>query len=158
MLREMISFAAERLMTLETETLCGAAPGERSAERTNQRNGYPDRDWHTRAGTVELRIPKLRRGSYFPSFLEPRRMSEKALTAVIQEAYIQGISTRSVDDLVKALGMEGVSKSQVSRLCEQIDERVHTFLDRPIEGDWPYVWLDGAPCGAGGSHVVAVTS
>ena len=142
MLREMISFAAERLMTLETETLCGAAPGERSAERTNQRNGYRDRDWHTRAGTVELRIPKLRRGSYFPSFLEPRRMSEKALTAVIQEAYIQGISTRSVDDLVKALGMEGVSKSQVSRLCEQIDERVHTFLDRPIEGDWPYVWLD----------------
>ena len=142
MLREMISFAAERLMTLETETLCGAAPGERSAERINQRNGYRDRDWHTRAGTVELRIPKLRRGSYFPSFLEPRRMSEKALTAVIQEAYIQGISTRSVDDLVKALGMEGVSKSQVSRLCEQIDERVHTFLDRPIEGDWPYVWLD----------------
>ncbi len=142
MLREMISFAAERLMTLETETLCGAAPGERSAERTNQRNGYRDRDWHTRAGTVELRIPKLRRGSYFPSFLEPRRMSEKALTAVIQETYIQGISTRSVDDLVKALGMEGVSKSQVSRLCEQIDDRVHTFLDRPIEGDWPYVWLD----------------
>ena len=142
MLREMISFAAERLMTLETETLCGAAPGERSAERINQRNGYRDRDWHTRAGTVELRIPKLRRGSYFPSFLEPRRMSEKALTAVIQEAYIQGISTRSVDDVVKALGMEGVSKSQVSRLCEQIDERVHTFLDRPIEGDWPYVWLD----------------
>ena len=142
MLREMIGFAAERLMALETETLCGASPGERSAERINQRNGYRDRDWHTRAGTVELRIPKLRRGSYFPGFLDPRRMSEKALTAVIQEAYIQGISTRSVDDLVKALGMEGVSKSQVSRLCEQIDERVHTFLDRPIEGDWPYVWLD----------------
>ena len=142
MLREMIGFAAERLMTLETETLCGAAPGERSAERTNQRNGYRDRDWHTRAGTVELRIPKLRRGSYFPGFLEPRRMSEKALTAVIQEAYIQGISTRSVDDLVKALGMEGISKSQVSRLCEEIDDRVRAFLDRPIEGDWPYVWLD----------------
>ena len=147
MLREMIGFAAERLMALETETLCGAAPGERSTERTNQRNGYRDRDWHTRAGTVELRIPKLRRGSYFPGFLEPRRMSEKALTAVIQEAYIQGISTRSVDELVKALGLEGISKSQVSRLCEEIDERVHAFLDRPIEGDWPYVywpyvWLD----------------
>ena len=98
-LREMIGFAAERLMALETDTLCGAAPGERSAERTNQRNGYRDRDWQTRAGTVELRIPKLRRGSYFPGFLEPRRMAEKALTAVIQEAYIQGISTRSVDDL-----------------------------------------------------------
>lgn len=141
-LREMIGFAAERLMALETETLCGAASGERSAERTNQRNGYRDRDWHTRAGTVELRIPKLRRGSYFPGFLEPRRMAEKALTAVIQEAYIQGISTRSVDDLVKAMGMEGISKSQVSRLCTEIDERVGAFLTRPIEGDWPYVWLD----------------
>src|SRR4051794_9453909 len=94
----------------------------------------------SRAG--ELRIPKLRKGSYFPGFLEPRRLAEKALTAVIQEAYIQGISTRSVDELVKALGMEGISKSQVSRLCAEIDERVHAFLARPIEGDWPYVWLD----------------
>ena len=145
-LREMIGFAAERLMALETETLCGAASGERSAERTNQRNGYRDRDWHTRAGTVELRIPKLRRGSYFPGFLEPRRMAEKALTAVIQEAYIQGISTRSVDDLVKAMGMEGISKSQVSRLCAEIDERVGAFLTRPIEGDWPYAWLDARFC------------
>ena len=119
----MIGFAAERLMQLETEGLCGAAPGERTAERRNQRNGYRDRDWETRAGTVELRIPKLRRGSYSPAFLEPRRMAEKALTAVIQEAYIQGISTRSVDELVKAMGMEGISKSQVSRLCGEIDER-----------------------------------
>ncbi|OYV53899.1 MAG: IS256 family transposase [Acidiphilium sp. 20-67-58] len=141
-LREMIGFAAERLMALETETLCNAAPGERSIERLNQRNGYRDRDWQTRAGTVELRIPKLRRGSYFPAFLEPRRMAEKALTAVIQEAYIQGISTRSVDDLVKAMGMDGISKSQVSRLCGEIDERVNAFLTRPLEGDWPYVWLD----------------
>ena len=105
-LREMIGFAAERLMALETESLCAAAPGERTAERQNQRNGYRDRDWHTRAGTVELRIPKLRRGSYFPGFLEPRRMGEKALTVVIQEAYVQGVSTRSVDDLVKAMGMD----------------------------------------------------
>ena len=105
-LREMIGFAAERLMQLETEGLCGAAHGERSGARRNQRNGYRDRDWETRAGTVGLRIPKLRRGAYFPGFLEPRRMAEKALTAVIQEAYIQGISTR------------------------------------PIEGEWPYVWLD----------------
>jgi transposase-like protein len=141
-LREMIGFAAERLMQLETGAICNAAPGERSADRQNQRNGYRARDWETRAGTVELRIPKLRRGSYFPAFLEPRRMAEKALTAVIQEAYIQGISTRSVDELVKAMGMEGVSKSQVSRLCGEIDERVNAFLTRPIEGDWPYVWLD----------------
>jgi putative transposase len=141
-LREMIGFAAERLMALETDGLCGAAAGERSPDRRNQRNGYRDRDWQTRAGTVELRIPKLRHGSYFPGFLEPRRMAEKALTAVIQEAYIQGVSTRSVDDLVKALGMDGISKSQVSRLCGEIDDRVQTFLGRPIEGDWPYIWLD----------------
>ena len=142
LLREMIGFAAGRLMELEVGGLTGAPYGEKSGERLAQRNGYRERDWETRAGTVELRIPKLRRGSYFPGFLEPRRMAEKALTAVIQEAYIQGISTRSVDDLVKAMGMTGISKSQVSRLCEEIDERVKAFLDRPIEGDWPYLWID----------------
>jgi len=142
MLREMISFAAGRLMELEVGALAGAAYGEKDPERLAQRNGYRSRDWETRAGTVELRIPKLRKGSYFPGFLEPRRMAEKALTAVIQEAYIQGISTRSVDDLVKAMGMSGISKSQVSRLCEEIDGRVKTFLERPIEGDWPYLWID----------------
>ena len=142
LLREMIGFAAQRLMELEVGGLTGAALGEKSTERLAQRNGYRERDWETRAGTVELRIPKLRKGSYFPGFLEPRRMAEKALTAVIQEAYIQGISTRSVDDLVKALGMSGISKSQVSRLCAEIDERVTAFLERPIEGDWPYLWID----------------
>ena len=142
LLREMMGFAAERLMELEVGGLTGAAWGEKSPERMVQRNGYRDRVWETRAGSVELRIPKLRKGSYFPGFLEPRRMAEKALTAVIQEAYIQGVSTRSVDDLVKALGMSGISKSQVSRLCAEIDERVTAFLERPLEGDWPYLWID----------------
>jgi putative transposase len=142
MLREMIGFAAEGLMALEVGALTGAGYGEKTPERLVQRNGYRERDWHTRAGTVELRIPKLRKGSYFPGFLEPRRMAGKALTAVIQEAYVQGISTRSVDDPVKAMGMEGISKSQVSRLCGEIDEKVQGFLNRPLEGDWPYLWID----------------
>src|SRR6201988_1812339 len=141
-LREMIGFAAQRLMELESEALCGAGHGERSADRRNQRNGYRERDWENRAGTVELRIPKLRRGSYFPAFLEPRRLAEKALTAVVQEAYVQGVSTRSVDELVKAMGMTGISKSQVSRLCGEIDGKIAAFLDRPLEGEWPYIWLD----------------
>src|SRR5512144_266912 len=108
-LREMVGFTAQRLMELEVEGHTGAAYGEKDPDRLAQRNGYRDRTWETRAGTIELRIPKLRKGSYFPGFLEPRRMAEKALTAVIQEAYIQGISTRSVDDLVKAMGMTGIS-------------------------------------------------
>jgi len=142
LLREMIGFVAERLMALDVDGLCGAGHGERTPSRTNQRNGFRERAWETRAGTVALEIPKLRKGAYFPGFLEPRRTAEKALTAVIQEAYVQGISTRSVDELVKAMGMTGISKSQVARLCAEIDQRVGACLDRPIEGDWPYLWID----------------
>ena len=138
LVREMFGFAAERLMELDVGSKTGAGLGEKSADRLAQRTGYRE----TRTGTIERRIPKLRKGTYFPGFLEPRRLAEKAPTAVIQEAYIQGVSTRSVDELVKALGMSGISKSQVSRLCEDIDGRVGAFLDRPIEGDWPYIWID----------------
>jgi transposase-like protein len=142
LVREMLAFAAERIMEAEVEARTGAAKGARTPMREVQRNGYRDRDWDTRAGRIALEIPKLRKGSYFPSFLEPRRTAEKALVAVIQEAYVQGISTRSVDDLVKAMGAGGMSKSQVSRLCAEIDERVNAFLARPLEGAWPYLWLD----------------
>jgi transposase-like protein len=142
LVRELLAFASERLMAAEVDQLTGAAAGVRSPDRINHRNGYRERGWETRVGRIELAIPKLRKGSYFPAFLEPRRTAEKALTAVIQEAYVHGVSTRSVDDLVKALGGTGVSKSQVSRLCAEIDERVNAFLSRPIEGSWPYLWID----------------
>ena len=142
LVREMLAFAADRVMELEVEAKTGVPAGVRSPERLNHRNGYRERAWDTRAGRIDLAIPKLRKGSYLPSFLEPRRTAEKALTAVIQEAYIHGISTRAVDDLVRAMGASGISKSQVSRLCQEIDERVNAFLSRPIEGAWPYLWID----------------
>src|SRR5437667_1635931 len=142
LLRVMVGFDAQHLMELEVESLTGAAHGERSPDRINHRNGNRDRIWETRAGAVELRIPKLRKSSYFPVFLEPRRLADKALAAVVQEAYVHGVSTRSVDDLVKAMGMTGISKSQVSRLCSEIDDKIAAFLNRPLEGDWPYLWLD----------------
>jgi transposase-like protein len=142
LVRDLLAFAAERMMELEIQAKTGVPAGVRSPERLNHRNGYRERVWDTRAGRIDLAIPKLRKGSYFPAFLEPRRTAEKALTAVIQEAYVHGISTRAVDDLVKAMGGSGVSKSQVSRLCAEIDERVNAFLSRPIEGTWPYLWID----------------
>jgi transposase-like protein len=142
LVREMLSFAAGRLMDAEVQARTGAAHGARDPERLVQRNGYRERAWDTRVGQIDLEIPRLRRGSYFPSFLEPRRTAEKALTAVIQEAYVHGVSTRAVDDLVKAMGASGISKSQVSRLVAEIDERVDAFLARPIEGEWPYLWID----------------
>src|SRR5437868_12068288 len=124
------------------EGLIGASRHERSAERLNYRNGYRERSLDTRLGSLQLRIPKLRQGSYFPPFLEPRKTAEKALVTVIQEAWIGGVSTRRVDELVQPMGLSGISKSQVSKLCKDIDERVNAFLDRPIEGEWPYLWLD----------------
>jgi transposase-like protein len=142
LLSDMLGFVAEKLMALDVEQLCNASHHERTGARANYRNGYRERSWETRAGTVDLKVPKLRKGSYFPEFLEPRRAAEKAMTAVIQEAYIQGVSTRSVDELVKAMGMTGISKSQASRLCAEIDERVQAFLNRPLEGEWPYLWID----------------
>lgn len=142
LLREMMTFVVNRMMDLDVENITNAAYGERAEDRKTSRNGYRERPWHTGIGTLPVAIPKLRKGSYFPEFLEPRRTADKALVAVIQEAYVHGVSTRSVDDLVKAMGMTGISKSQVSRLCEDIDERVKTFLSRPIEGAWPYLWID----------------
>lgn len=134
LLRELGELVLQRLMDAEAEQRCGAGRHERSEGRVNQRNGYRERTLETRLGTMDLRIPKLRTGSYLPSFLEPRKASEQALVAVVQEAYVKGISTRKVDDLVQAMGMSGISKSQVSRLCEELDERVEAFLNRPLEG------------------------
>src|SRR5438045_2498875 len=141
-LRAGVRVLAQELMELEVAEHVGAERHERTPERSGYRNGSRERTWDTRVGTIELQVPRVRDGSFFPSLLEPRRRAEKALGAVVQEAYVQGISTRRVDDLVRAMGMEGISKSQVSRLCGEIDERVQTFLSRPIEGEWPYVWLD----------------
>jgi len=151
-LKSLAERVLEQLMEFEVTNRIGADKHERAEGRATYRNGYRERPLHTRLGTLELRVPKLRQGTYFPAFLEPRRLTEQALTAVIQEAWIGGMSTRKVDDLVQALGMTGMSKSQVSALCRDIDERVDSFLNRPLEGEWPYLWLDATslkvrPCG-----------
>jgi putative transposase len=141
-LREAVVWLAHQLMEVEVTAAAGAGYGERSGDRVARRNGYRERGWDTRVGSIELAIPKLRAGSYFPSFLEPRRRSEQALVAVVQEAYVNGVSTRKVDRLVEALGLAGVSKDQVSRLCQGLDEQVAAFRERPLEGAYPYLWLD----------------
>src|SRR3989454_8049105 len=140
-LRESLSWVCEQLMEAEVSELVGGQRGERSEERLAHRNGYRSRPWQTRAGEIELAIPKIRRGSYFPSFLEPRRRSEQALVAVIQQAYVCGVSTRKVDQLVESLGLR-VSRSEASRICAGLDEQVEAFRGRPLEGRYPYVWLD----------------
>ena len=134
-LREALRVLVEGIMDAEVSSRIGAEYGERSPERVTQRNGYRSRAWDTRVGTMDLHIPKLREGSYFPSLLEPRRRSERALLAVIQQAYVEGVSTRRVDDLVKALGCEGISKSQVSRICQELDVVVDGFMGRPLDLD-----------------------
>ena len=141
-LRSVAEAVLQLLMETDIEGLIGAGRYERNGERTTWRNGFRERSLDTRLGSLQLRIPKLRQGSYFPPFLEPRKLSEKALVAVIQEAWISGVSTRRVDDLVQAMGLSGIGKSTVSKLCKDIDERVGGFLDRPLTGDWPYLWLD----------------
>src|SRR3954452_1809841 len=141
-LRESLTWVVQQLMEVEVSELVGAARGERAPEeRLTHRNGYRARTWATRAGELELAIPKLRRGSYFPSFLEPRRRSEQALVSVVQEAYVAGVSTRKVDQVVESLGLR-ISKSEVSRICAGLDEQVDAFRNRPLEGRYPYLWLD----------------
>ena len=141
-LRESVAWIVAELMEAEVAAKVGAELGERTPERLTQRNGYRARAWDTRVGELELRIPRLRTGSYFPSFLEPRRRAEQALVAVVQEAYVNGVSTRRVDRLVEQLGIAAMSKDQVSRLCRGLDEQVQAFRERPLEGRYPYLWLD----------------
>jgi putative transposase len=141
-LRESLRWVVQQLMEAEVSELVGAGLGERAPEeRLTHRNGYRSRSWSTRAGEIELAIPKIRRGSYFPSFLEPRKRSEQALVAVVQEAYVAGVSTRKVDQVVESLGLR-ISKSEVSRICQGLDEQVEAFRNRPLEGRYPYLWLD----------------
>jgi putative transposase len=141
-LKEGVRVLSQALMEMEVEEYVGAARHERSPGRTGQRNGYRERSWDTRVGTVDLKVPRVRDGGYFPSLLEPRRRAERALSAVVQEAYVHGVSTRKVEELVKALGMGGISKSRVSEVCEELDEEVERFRSRPLEGSYPYVWVD----------------
>jgi transposase-like protein len=142
-LRESVALMVREMMELEVGQLAGAELGERAPERRlAQRNGYRERRWDTRVGEIELAIPKLRTGSYLPSFLEPRRRAEQALVAVVQEAYVNGVSTRKVDRLVEQMGLRGLSKDQVSHMCRGLDEQVEAFRNRPLEGQYPYLWLD----------------
>lgn len=141
-LRQMVQQFTQAVIELEAEQRIGAGRHERTASRTTQRNGYRERGLSTRVGDLELRIPKLRQGSYFPSFLEPRRRAEKALLAVVQQAYIEGVNTRKGDDLLLALGLTGIDKSAVSRACKALDEVIEPFRNRPLAGVYPYVWLD----------------
>lgn len=144
LLRRILEGALQKLMEAEVTQMIGAAPHERTETRLTRRNGYRDRSFDTRVGSLDLRIPKLREGSYFPDFLEPRKRSEQAIMSVVLQAYVHGVSTRRVDDLVQALGMTGISKSEVSRIAGELDEMVESFRSRPLESDYPYVWVDAS--------------
>jgi putative transposase len=155
-LRTMLTEMVNVLMNADIDGICGAGYGQRTDERVNSRNGYRARPWDTRAGTIDLQIPKLRHGTYFPGWLlEPRRRAEKALTAVVAEAYLQGVSTRRVEDLVQSLGIEKLSKSQVSVLARELDGVVKSFRERPLTGTFKYLWLDALmlKCREGGRIV-----
>ena len=141
-LREGVRVLSQALLELEVAQHLGAAKHERTPDRTGQRNGYREREWDTRVGTIELRVPRVRDGSFFPSLLEPRKRAERALVATVREAYVQGVSTRRVDELVKPLGLDGISKSQVSHLCQELDAEVERFRSRKLEGSYPYLWVD----------------
>jgi putative transposase len=141
-LREGVKVLAQELMEAEVSQHLGAEKHERTPLRQGQRNGYRERTWDTRVGTIELQVPRVRDGSFFPALLEPRKRAERALLAVVQEAYVQGVSTRRVDDLVQALGLSGMSKSQVSRICAELDGEVERFRTRPLVGPYPYLWVD----------------
>src|SRR5205809_7802594 len=155
-LRESVAWLVAELIEAEVSAQIRAAHGERAPERrVTQRNGYRPRGWNTRVGTIELAIPKLRQGSFMPSFLEPRRRAEQALVAVVQEAYVNGVSTRKVDRVVERLGVR-MTKDQVSRLCRRLDEQVAAFRERPLEGAYPYLWLDAKQEKVrDGAHVVS---
>ena len=141
-LRQGVEMLSQLLMELEVEHKVGAKKHERTGKRSTYRNGYRKRSWETRVGEIDLSIPKLRKGSYYPSLLEPRRPAEKALLAVVQEAYLKGVSTRKVDALLKALGLTGIDKSKVSRICKELDQTVEQFRQRQLQERYPYVWLD----------------
>src|SRR5437762_1798191 len=153
-LREGVRVLSQALMEVEVSQQLGAERYERSPERMGQRNGYREREWDTRVGTIGLRVPRVREGGYLPSWLEPRKRAEQALVATVREAYVQGVSTRKVDDLVRALGLDGISKSQVSRLCQALDEDVERFRSRRLEGEDPYLWLGARFVGGGGGAAV----
>ena len=156
LVREMLAMMAQLLMSADVDALCGASYGSRTEERVNRRNGYRSRTWDTRAGSIELAIPKVREGNYFPDFLlEPRRRAERALVSVVADAYLNGVSTRKVDRLVRSMGLNGISKSQVSEMAKSLDEGVEVFRNRPLEGSYPFLWLDAMAikCREGGRCV-----